>query len=46
MSGTYNHNYNGGSWIDKVRRVSTLPPQSLATSSSISTLTNNRGAVT
>ena len=47
MSGTYNYNYNGDStWIDKVRGVSTLSEQSLATSSSISTLTDNRGTFT
>lgn len=47
MSGTYNYNYNGDTtWTDKVRQVSTLTQQSLASSSSISTLTNNRGAVT
>ena len=46
MSGAYNYNYNGGGWTYQVRALSYLPIQSLASSATFSTISNNRGDVT
>jgi hypothetical protein len=46
MNAAYNYNHNGGSWTHQIRKTSYLAVQNLATSATISTLTDNRGAVT
>lgn len=46
MSGTYNYQYSSNGWDDQVRNNAYLPIQSLASSATISTLTNTREAVT
>lgn len=46
MSGTYNYQYSSNAWDDQVRNNAYLPIQSLASSATISTLTNTREAVT
>jgi hypothetical protein len=46
MNAAYNYNYNGGSWTYQIRKTSYLAVQNLATSATISTLTDNRGGVT
>jgi hypothetical protein len=46
MSGTYNYQYSSNSWTDQVRNNAWLPIQTLATSASVTTLTDTREAVT
>jgi hypothetical protein len=46
MSGTYNYQFSTNSWVDQVRNNAYLPVQTLATSASVTTLTDTREAVT